>query len=131
MSHLPYTSQEVNKSFDKRRNKFYKGRWEVRVNGYCAGKQIVMHALALKSHQEACKCPFCGHTEEAWEYAARNFDYTIPNYDKVTGKRIEGKKVTISEEDRECPNCHKWWRVWSGIGIVSTVVNYDTEERWV
>ena len=131
MSHLPYTSQEVNKSFDKRTNKFYKGRWEVQVKGYCAGKQIIMHALALKSHQEACKCPFCGHTEEAWEYAARNFDYNIPNYDKVTGKRIEGKTVTISEEDRECSNCHKWWRVWSGIGVVSTVVNYDTEERWV
>ena len=77
------------------------------------------------------KCPFCGTSDEALEYAARNFDYTIPQYDKVTGERTEGKKVTISEEDRECPNCHKWWRVWSGIGFNSTVVNYDTEERWV
>ena len=40
MSHLPYTSQEVNKSWGKGSNKFYRGRWEVRVNGFCAGKQI-------------------------------------------------------------------------------------------
>lgn len=132
MSHLPYTSQEVNKSWGKSRNQFYRWRWEVRVNGFCAGKQIVMHSLALKAYSEACKCPLCGSTEAPSDtYPPRTFDYTIPKYDKATGEVIGGKQVTIREEDRECSNCHKWWRIWSGVGFNSTVVYYDTEQRWI
>lgn len=131
MSHLPHTSQEINKSWGKHRNKFYKGRWEVRVNGYCAGKQIVMHALALKSFNEACKCPLCGSTAEPSDFTSpRVYDYMIPKYDKVTGERIEGKTVTLQDMERECSNCHKWWNVLSGVGFESNVILYSTEEPW-
>jgi len=132
MSYLPYTSQEVNKQWGKHRNKFFRGRWEVRVNGYCRGKQIVMHSLAVKSYDEACKCPHCGCTEAPSDsYPPRTFDHIIPKFDKVTGERTEGKHVTMREEERECSKCHKWWRIWSGVGFESNVVYYDTEERWV
>jgi hypothetical protein len=37
----------------------------------------------------------------------------------------------MREEERECSKCHKWWRIWSGVGFESNVVYYDTKERWV
>lgn len=130
MSYLPYTSQEVNKSWGKHRNKFFKGCWEVRVNGYCAGKKIVMHSLAVKSHQDGFKCPHCGSTKPATDSYDRTFEVTLPKYDKVTGERTPGKEVTIKEKELECADCHKWWRIWSGVGFNSNVVYYDTEENW-
>lgn len=131
MSHLPRTSQEINKAWGKSSNKFYMGRWEVRVNGYCAGKKIVMHALALKSFNEACRCPLCGSTDDPSNFSSPLvYDYTKPKYDKVTGERIGGKTVTLQELERECPNCRKWWRVLSGVGFQSNVILYNTEEPW-
>lgn len=69
-------SKEINKAWGTCRNKYFRGKKEVRTDGYFRNEAVTYHTLALKSYDEGIKkCPHCGSSVVDLDTLETRVDY--------------------------------------------------------
>lgn len=112
------TSQEINKAFGAYHNKFYPRR---KMLPYAANDRtgaIWFCQIAVKTHDEGLKCPFCGGAPNPDDWYSK---VEFRGYDDERHLNLD--PFILSEGS--CSKCSKWWQVRTNPGDKGAVVLYD------
>ena len=112
------TSQEINKVFGAYHNKFYPRRTMLPYAANDRTGQIWFCQIAIKTHDEGLKCPFCGGDPDPNDWGS-HVDFR--DYDSKRG--IQVGPYILSEGS--CSKCGKWWQIRTNPDDKGAVVQYD------